>query len=64
MRVDAVNDELIERSLELQVRYLSLLKVQPESRHLARDARRSQHGSLGWCLVVIERLALCFRRHA
>ena len=64
MRVDAVDDEFVEWSLELQVRYLSLLEVQPESRHPARVARRSQHGSLGWRLVVIECLALWFRCHA
>jgi hypothetical protein len=64
MRVDAVHDEFVERSLELQVRYLSLLEVQPESRHPSRDPRRGQHGSLGWRLVVIECLALSFSCHA
>ena len=64
MGVDVVNDKFVERSLELQVRYLSLFKVQPESRHPARNAGRSQHESLGWRLVVIESLALCFRCRA
>ena len=39
MRVDAVNDQTIERSLKLQVGYLSLLKMQPESWNFACDAR-------------------------
>jgi hypothetical protein len=61
VRVDAINDEFIERSFELEVRYLSLLKVQSQSWNLARDARSSQHGSLGWRFMVIECLTLCFR---
>jgi hypothetical protein len=39
MRMDAVNDQTIERSLKLQVGYLSLLKMQPESWDFAYDAR-------------------------
>jgi hypothetical protein len=39
MRVDAVDDQSIERPLKLQVGYLSLLKVQPESWDLACAAR-------------------------
>jgi hypothetical protein len=64
VRVDAINDEFVERSFELEVRYLSLLKVQPQSRDPARDARSSQHGSLGWRFMVIECFALCFRCRA
>ena len=64
VRVDAINDEFVERSLELEVRYLPLLEVQPQSWDPARDARSSQHGSLGRRFMVIECLALCFRRRA
>jgi hypothetical protein len=64
MRVDAINDEFVERPFELEVRYFSLLKVQPQSRNPARDARSSQHGSLGWRFMVIECLALRFRCRA
>ena len=64
MRVDAVDDQFVEWPLELQVRHLYLLKVQPEPRYPARDARRRQQGSLGRRLVVIERLALRLRCRA
>jgi hypothetical protein len=64
VRVDAINDEFVERSFELEVRYLSLLKVQPQSWDSARDARSSQHGGLGWRFMLIECLALCFRCRA
>ena len=39
MRVDAVNDQSIERSLKLQVGYLSLLKMQPQPWDFTCDAR-------------------------
>ena len=38
VRVDAINDEFVEWSLEFQVCHLSLLEVQPQSWNLARDA--------------------------
>jgi hypothetical protein len=64
MRVNAVNDESVKRSLELEVCYLSLFEVQSESwaRDLDCEACRSQHRGLRWGLVVVECLALCFRR--
>jgi len=36
MPVDHINDKVVERSLKLEVRYLSFLKVQPESGDLIR----------------------------
>jgi hypothetical protein len=60
VRVNAINDEIVERpfELELEVRYLSLHKVQLQSWNHARDARHSQHGSLGWRFMVVPRFVL------
>jgi len=42
MRVDTIDDQFVERSLKLEVRYLSFLKVQPESRELSRGVCRAR----------------------
>jgi len=59
-----MSDKSVERPLKLEVGYLSLFKMQPESWDFALDACCDERWRLRWRFVVVECLALCFRRRA